>query len=117
MAISKAPAAFSWASGGPTASGTTNPVDCSGDYAQQLYYDLVQVGTATTAASIQVKVSPDGGTTWYLLTTVTFGTAAGTYDGVIDIPITAKSVEVVYSAEAGGTSSTLTIQLGQVTGV
>jgi hypothetical protein len=116
MAITKASTAFSWASGSATASGTTNPISTTGDYAQQVYVDLVQTGTATTAASFIVQVSPDG-TTWFSLIPITAPTAAGTYDWVIDVPITAESVRIQYTQQAGGTSSSLTAQLGQVTAV
>jgi hypothetical protein len=84
MAASKSASAFTWASGSSTASGTTNPIDCSTDYAQQVYVSVAVVGSPY----------------W-----------------VIDVPVTATKVEIVYTAQTGGTSSTLVAQLGQVTGI
>lgn len=119
MPITKTTTSFTWATGSATSSGTTNPISVTGDYAQQVYVGIVQTGTATTPASFTVQVSPDGGTTWYNLTTLTAGTVGSTtpYQWIIDVPITAESVQVVYSSQAGGTSSSLTAQLGQVTAV
>lgn len=116
MAISKTSTVFTWASGSATASGTTSPIGTLGDYAQQVYVDLVQTGTATTPASFIVQVTPDG-VTWFSLLAITAQTAAGTYDWVIDLPITAEAVRLQYSAQSGGTSSSLTAQLGQITAV
>jgi hypothetical protein len=116
MSISKSSSSFTWASGSSTSSGTTNSISTSSDYAQQVFVSIVQVGTATTAASFTVQCSPDG-STYYNLTTLTAGVSAATYNWIVDIPVTAESVQIVYSAESGGTSSTLTGQLGQVTSV
>lgn len=116
MAISKNVSNFTWASGSSTTSGTTVAINTTSDYAQQIYLSIVQVGTATTAASFTIQTSPDA-STFYSLTTMSAGTTAGTYQWVIDVPITCEAVQIVYSAQSGGTSSTLTAQLGQVTGV
>ena len=116
MPATKSSSTFTWASGSATASGTTNPISCATDYAQQVFVSIAQVGTATTAASFVVQWTPDG-TTYYGSPSYAAGTAAGTYYFTIDVPVTAQDVEIVYSAQAGGTSSTLNAQLGQVTGV
>lgn len=102
---------------GVTASGTSTPVDCSTDYAQQLFVSIQQVGTATTGASFQIQWSPDGGTTYYNSAVYTAGLSAATYYWTIDIPVTATKVQVIYTQQSGGTSSTITAQLGQVTGI
>src|SRR5208283_1823945 len=116
MPTTKGATAFTWASGSSTTSGTTNPLETSvsTDYAGAVWATLVQVGTATTGAWIQIQESPDGGTTWYLLPTklVSFPLAAGTYSVAIAIEPTCKGVQVGYGAQVGGTSSTLTMQLG-----
>lgn len=116
MAISKSAASVLSA---VTTTQTSAAVDCSADYAQQLYAECVVVGTPSAGASIQVQVSPDGGTTYYSpgVLSYTFPTAAGTYDVLIDLPVTATKIKLAYTAQTGGTSSTLTAQLGQVTGV
>jgi hypothetical protein len=116
MAATKSASTFTWASGSPTASGTTNPISCSTDYVQEVYVSIVQVGTATTAATFTVQFSPDG-STFYSAQTFTAPTSAATTSWVIAVPVTAEDVQIVYTAQSGGTSSTLTAQLGQVTSV
>jgi hypothetical protein len=113
MSVTKAATTFTWASGSSTASGTTNPISTATHNADTIYGQLVQVGTATTAATIQVQESPDGSTYWSPPTKlITFPLAAGTYPFQIAVDLTAQDVQVVYTAQAGGTSSTLTMQLG-----
>jgi hypothetical protein len=114
MPASKSSASFTWATGSATASGTTNPLDCSTDYAQQVYVSVAISGTPASGSSFQLAWSPDGGTTYYYGPTYTTGTAAQTYYWVIDVPVTATKVEIVYTSV---TSSTLVAQLGQVTGI
>jgi hypothetical protein len=116
MAATKSASSFTWASGSSTASGTTNPISCSTDYVQEVYVSIVQVGTASTAANFYVQWSPDG-STYYSGQTYTAPTSAATTNWVIAVPVTAEDVQIVYAAQSGGTSSTLTAQLGQVTGV
>ena len=117
MSATKTSAAFTWASGSSTASGTTNAISTAGLYAAAVYASIVEVGTASTAASFVVNQSPDG-STYYAGQTYTIGTAAGTYTpGPIPLDPTCVSVTITYTAESGGTSSTATFQLGEVTGV
>jgi hypothetical protein len=103
-----------------TASTTTSSAqDSSASYATEVYIDLVQVGTATTAAQVQIQVSPDAGTTYYsppsLLWTAPL--AAGTYDTVIQLPVSAGKWKAAYTQCVGGTSSTVVVQSNAVTGV
>ncbi|MGO9466385.1 MAG: hypothetical protein ACLQIB_11570 [Isosphaeraceae bacterium] len=116
MAATKSSSSFTWASGSATASGTTNPISCSTDYVQELYVSIVQVGSASTAATFTPQWSPDG-TTYYSGQTYTAPLTAVTTNWTIAVPVTAEDVQIVYTAQSGGTSSTLTAQLGQVTGV
>lgn len=109
---------LTWASGSATASGTTNTVNTATDPYDALWGQVVVVGTPTVGASIQVQESVDGSTWWaspvkqWTASTL----AAGTYVfGPIPIDPTASLVEVVYTAQTGGSSSTVTMQLGQVT--
>ena len=97
MAVTKSSSTFTWASGSATASGTTNPISCSGDYVQEVYVSIVQVGTASTAATFTVQWSPDG-STYYSGQTYTAPTSAGTTYWTVAVPITAEDVQIVYTA-------------------
>ena len=72
--------------------------------------------SASTAATFTPQWSPDG-TTYYSGQTYTAPLTAVTTNWTIAVPVTAEDVQIVYTAQSGGTSSTLTAQLGQVTGV
>jgi hypothetical protein len=100
-----------------TTTQTSSAQDTSGDYADDLYVSIAQVGTATTAASFIVQWSEDAGTTYYNSQTYTAGLTAGTYYWTISIPSTATNVKVAFTQQSGGTSSTCTAQLGRVTGI
>jgi hypothetical protein len=102
-----------------TTTQTSSPQDVSTDYAQEAFVKVVQVGTATTAATVQIQVSSDGGTTYYSPPTLLFtaGLAAATYDQVFILPASTQKVQAVFTQQSGGTSSTCTVQLGQVTGI
>ncbi len=119
MAITKSTTAVSagtWQSGSVTASGTSLAVATSSDYADCVYITIVQVGTASTAATFNVQQSPDG-STFYAGATFTAGLAAATYTWQIALDPTCEKVQVAWTTQSGGTSSTITIQLGQVTAV
>lgn len=103
-----------------TATQTSSPVDVSTGYGGTVAVSIVQVGTATTAAQFTLQWSPDGGTTYYQIPgTGAFqaGTAAGTYNFTVDIPIGAYKIEVAFTAQSGGTSSTCTAQAAWVSGI
>lgn len=119
MATTQTVTSITWASGSSTTSGTSNAISTSGSYAATLYGSIVVVGTATSAATVQVQESPDGGTTWYASPTKLFtaGLTAGTYPLEIALEPTTTGFRVVYTAQTGGTSSTFTAQLAQVTAI
>jgi hypothetical protein len=104
---------------GQTASTTTTGTDVSASYRTMIGVSIVQVGTATTAATFRVQCSPDGGTNYYDESgDIAAGTAAGTYTWGPDsavIPDAATHVRLVYVAQSGGTSSTLSAIVGKVT--
>ena len=105
---------------GSTASTTTSSaIDSSGNYLTELYVSIVVVGTATTAAKVQVNVSPDAGTTYYSPPTLlwTAGLTAATYNTVLMVPTSAGKYTVTFTQQSGGTSSTCVVQANQVTGV
>jgi len=116
MAATKSATSFTWASGSATASGTTNAIDCSTDYIQEVYVSIAVGATPTGGATFVVQWSPDG-STWYSGQTYTAPIVVGTYAWPIAVPVTAQKVQIVYVNQSGGGSSTLTAQLGQVTGV
>jgi hypothetical protein len=118
MKPTKTYTSLTWASGSATASGTTNTINTATDPYDVLWGQVVVVGTPTAGASIQVQESVDGSTWWSSPAKQwTAGTlAAGTYQfGPIPIDPASNLVQVVYTAQSGGSSSTLTMQLGQVT--
>jgi hypothetical protein len=102
-----------------TSTQTSSAVTTSGDYADTLFISIVQVGTATGAATVQVLESPDGGTTYYAAPTklVTAGLLAGTYQSLIALDPTTTKAKVTFTAQTGGSSSTCTVQLNNVTGI
>lgn len=105
---------------GSTASTSTSTAqDSSGNYATEVYVDLVQVGTATTAAQVQIQISPDAGTTYYSPPSLLWVAppAAGTYDTIISIPITVGKWKAVFTQCVGGTSSTVVVQSNNVSAV
>lgn len=100
-----------------TTTQTSSAQDTSGDYADDLYVSITQVGTATTAASFYLQWSDDAGATYHVSATYAAGLTAATYEWVVSVPVTATNVKVTFTAQAGGTSSTCTAQLGRVTAV
>lgn len=117
MAISKSTSTFLWGGATTTStSGTATALNCASDYAVQAFVSIDQVGTATTAAGFSVIVSPDN-TNWYTMTSFTTGLSAAYYYWLVDIPVTTQYVQIQFSEQVGGTSSTILAQLGQVTGV
>jgi hypothetical protein len=101
---------------GQTTSTTTSAADVSDAYSPAVGVKIVQVGTATTAASFIVQVSFDGGTNYYDDGgPIAAGFAAATYTWVINLLPPVTNVRLVYTQQAGGTSSTLSAQAGEVT--
>ncbi len=100
---------------GQTTTATSSAVNCASDYAREAYVSIVQVGAATDAAYFCFNYSTDGTNYNYQSPVYTAGTAAETYDWVIQLPLGFKSVEMVYTAQSGGSSSTCTADLNEVT--
>ena len=120
MALTKSSSsvAMTWASGSATASGTTNAVDVSDCYAAEVHVQIVVVGTASTAASFVVQFSIDNSNYRSQFGPYAAGTAAATYRfPPIPIPPGVNSVQLVYTAQSGGTSSTLTADVSQLTAI
>lgn len=119
MAAVKAVTAFTWASGSSTTTGVTNPISTASHYEDDVWGNIVVVGTPSAPASIQVEESPDGGTTWYALPEKVFTTniVAGSYPFSCPIELSTTDVQISYVAQTGGTSSTFTAQLSSITGI
>jgi hypothetical protein len=117
MAATKTYTAMTWASGSATATGVTNAVDVSACYAQAVYAQVVVVGTATTAASFTVQLSADAGSNYLaVIGPFSAGTTAATYNfGPIPLEPACSSVKVSYTAQSGGTSSTITLHVSRMT--
>jgi hypothetical protein len=93
------------------ATGNSSSVDCS--TAQFIGFDAycVQVGTATTAASVKVQWSNDAGSTWVDGPTYTFGLTAATWGQQFAAQPSANLFRLVFTQQSGGTSSTCTAWL------
>ena len=116
MALTKTFTAMTWASGSATASGTTNAVDVSGSYASEVDVQVVVAGTATSPALFSVEFSADGTNFRAAVGAFSAGVAAGTYKfGPIACPPGQSAVRLVYTAQSGGTSSTLTADVSRTT--
>ena len=100
-----------------TTTQNSSQIDCSTDYAQEVYASITQVGTAnTSAAQFLIAWSPDG-STFYNGPIYTAGVNAATYYWTLAVPVTAVKVMINFTAQNGGTSSTITAQLGQIVGI
>jgi hypothetical protein len=101
-----------------TTTQTSSAIDVSGDNVDEIYVSLVVVGTPTTSANFAIQQSPDAGTTYYSGPIYSAALTAGTYYwGPILLGMTCTKVKVSFTAQSGGTSSTLTAQLNKVTGL
>lgn len=102
-----------------TSTTTSSAVDASSDYITEIYGSIAVVGSPSAGATVQVQVSPDGGTTYYSLPTLLYTAplTAGTYLFGMVLPSSTKKYQVVYTAQTGGTSSTCTVQSNDVTGI
>ena len=116
MPETQSSATFTWASGSATASGTTNPITTTGLYAKTVYIAIAQVGVPTTGATFTINQSPDG-TTYYAGPTYSPGLLTAFPPWIIMLDPTCAAVTITWTAQAGGVSSTLTAQLGEVTGI
>lgn len=114
MAVAKAPTTIA---SGVTASGTYpgTPVNTSTHNGDTYYGTITVVGTPSVGASIQVQESVDS-TIFYSPPTSVFTapTVAGVYPFKIAVDPAAAASQLVFSAQTGGTSSTLNSQLGSI---
>lgn len=102
-----------------TTTQTSTAQDVSGAYLSEMYLELVENGTRTTASTAQLQWSDDGGTKYYNGPTYSGPLTSTTVDFTVAIPTTANRVKVAFTVGSGGTSttSTCTAQCGTVTAV
>jgi hypothetical protein len=98
-----------------TTTATSSTQTISGAYAADYYISIVQTGTATTGATVQPSHSPDNGTTFYNGPVYTAGLSAATYTWFVSIPSDATQTKLIYTTQAGGTSSVINAQISQIT--
>jgi len=100
-----------------TASGTSTTLDVSASYQTTCYIKHVNgTGTITGQGTAVVQVRTNGGTEWYDLTEVGFGTTASdVVEVAVDVPADADDVQIVYTAPAGSTGHTLDAEVGTIT--
>jgi hypothetical protein len=118
MALTLTYTAMTWASGSATATGVTNAVDLSAAYVKAVYVKIAVSGSPTVGASFTVDLSADAGTTYLSrLGPFTAGLVDATtyYFGPIAIEPACSSVKVNYTAQTGGTSSTITLHVSRMT--
>jgi hypothetical protein len=102
---------------GQTTTATSSAVNVATDYAREIYVSIVQVGSASTGASFYIQYSADGTNYNYQSAVFTCPTVAGTYNWSVQLPIGIEKVKMTFTAQSGGTSSTCTADLNEVTGV
>jgi hypothetical protein len=103
-----------------TATGNSDAVDTADSYESDVFVQIVQVGTATTASTWKLQASDDtSGSDWYDATGPISGpTAASTVTWAIPAPPpSARRLRVAFTGQSGGTSATLTGSIGKVTGI
>lgn len=102
-----------------TATGTGTTLSLSTSYGHSLYYRHVNgTGTITTQGSAVLECRTSGGTTWFTLTTLQFGTTASeAREAIIPLPDDANEVRLDYTAPVGSTGHTLDYEVGTITGV
>jgi hypothetical protein len=100
---------------GQTTTATSSNADVSASYLREVLVKIVVVGTATTGASFSFNYSADGTNYTYASDTYTAPTAAGTYNWRITLPGGFKKFNMAFTQQSGGTSSTCTADLTEVT--
>jgi hypothetical protein len=118
MAKTQASTAVTWASGSSTTSGTSNAVDISASYESEVNVQIVQTGTASVGAQFYVELSADGTNFRSSIGPFNAGLAAATYKfPPIVIGPGQSAVRIVQTAQTGGTSSAITVDVGRVVAI
>lgn len=100
-----------------TATGQSTTLDLGTSYDHTLAVRHVNgTGTITAQGTAVVEWRTEGGTTWFTLTTLGFGTTASAAVEVsVDLPPSAGEVRLDYTAPTGSTGHTLDAEVGVIT--
>jgi hypothetical protein len=115
MALTKSRAAITQV----TATGQSTTLDLGASYTHSLYIRHVNgTGSITVQATGVVECRSEGGTVWFTLTTLGFGTtASAVIEATVALPDDAGEVRIDYTAPTGSTGHTLDAEAGLITGV
>jgi hypothetical protein len=100
-----------------TTTGQTDTLDLTDSYDHTLAVRHVNgTGTITAQGTAVVEWRTEGGTTWFTLTTLGFGTTASAAVEVsVDLPPSAGEVRLDYTAPTGSTGHTLDNEVAVIT--
>lgn len=99
-----------------TTTGQTTAVSLAAGYRKSLYIKHVNPSGSVTAGTARVQVRTSGGTDWFTLLAIAFGTtASATETRVVPLPDDAAEVRLDYTAASGTGSPALDHEVGLVT--
>jgi hypothetical protein len=113
MALTKSRSAITQLTG----TGQSTTLDLGASYTHTLYVRHVNgTGTITVQATAVVECRTEGGSTWFTVATLGFGTtASAAMEMPVGIPSDAGEVRIDYTAPTGSTGHTLDAEVGLVT--
>lgn len=102
-----------------TATGAGTTISVADSYGHSIYYShLNGTGTITTQGAAAIRCRTNGGTNWYTLTTILFGTTASDVRAnIIPLPDDTAEVRMEYVLPTGGTGHALDYEVGKITAV
>lgn len=99
-----------------TATGQTAAVSLAGGYRKSAYIKHTNPSGTVTAGSLRVQVRTTGGTDWFELLTLAFGTTASAVETrVAPLPDDSAEVRIDYTAASGTGSPAVAWEVGQIT--
>lgn len=99
-----------------TATTTSAAIAVTTSYASEVYVNIVVVGAPTVGASFSIQCSADTSTYPSVIGPFSAGIVALTYNfPPIVIPPGTSDIKIAYTAQTGGTSSTINAQVSLVT--
>jgi hypothetical protein len=103
-----------------TGTGQSTTLSLASSYSHTLYISHTNgTGTITVQATAAVEVRTTGGSTWFGVALLGFGTtASATVRNVpVSLPADAAEVRIDYTAPTGSTGHTLDAEAGTITGI